>query len=142
MTAPRLLSTVLSVNPSAEGITISGGEPFQQAAALAPFLHLIRTRTKYSILLFSGYEWEDLTQSADCRGCLAEADALICGPYRKDLPPAPDRFCASSNQRLILLSSRYQAEDFANLSLYEAIVDKDGTIRETGIKSPRSDNAA
>ena len=65
--------------------------------------------------------------------CLPLIDALICGPYQQDLPPAYERFCSSANQELILLSDRYRKEDFGNLPLGEYIFDGEGNAVLSGI---------
>jgi len=46
--------------PRAEGVTISGGEPFDQPTALFELLRWLRVRFTGDILVFSGYSWEQL----------------------------------------------------------------------------------
>ena len=43
--------------PTADGITISGGEPFDQPDALFELLARIRSQTEADILVFTGYPW-------------------------------------------------------------------------------------
>ena len=126
------LFTELTTVPC-DGVTISGGEPFQQPEALLELLKLIREQSSLPVLLFSGYSYTELTDDPACSVCLPLIDALICGPYRQDLPPAYERFCSSSNQELILLSDRYKKEDFGNLPLSEYIIDGEGNSVLSGI---------
>ena len=120
-------------NVPCDGITISGGEPFQQPEALLELLKLIRKQSSLPVLLFSGYSYPELSNHPACSACLPLIDALICGPYRQDLPPAYERFCSSANQELILLSDRYRKEDFGNLPLGEYIFDGEGNAVLSGI---------
>lgn len=116
------------------GITISGGEPFQQPEALLELLTHLHERHSPPILVFSGYDHEVLTADPLFLQCLSLCDALICGSFRADLQPAYERFCSSSNQELILLSDRYKHSDFADLPLSEVIIGNDGEIISSGIR--------
>lgn len=119
----------------AEGVTISGGEPFLQTEALYALLRGLREHSVSSIIVFSGYTISDLRADPQKAECLELTDALICGPYRKDLPAAPERFCSSSNQELVLVSSRYTEADFRLLPLRETIITADGNVINSGIFS-------
>ena len=65
----------------ANGVTISGGEPMQQPAALEALLRGIRERTSdsFGVLLYSGYAWEKISERVTSWHGLA--DALIAGPF-------------------------------------------------------------
>lgn len=116
-----------------DGISISGGEPFQQKEALLDLLERLRP-SGLPILVFSGFEEDVLRSDPVCAACLKLIDVLICGPYRRDLPPAFDHFCSSENQQLILLSDRCTAEDFRNLPTKEWTITEDGTLIRSGIE--------
>lgn len=115
------------------GITISGGEPFQQPEALFELLQELRNRNSPPVLVFSGFPHQHLQSSPECRICLPLIDALICGPYQKNEPPAFSRFCSSANQELLLLSDRLCFSDFENLPLGEMIIDSEGNATLSGI---------
>jgi anaerobic ribonucleoside-triphosphate reductase activating protein len=95
-----------------EGVAVLGGEPFEQAAALADFC----TRVKeggLSVMLYSGYRLEEL-RAMDTPGVaqlLSLADLLVDGRYQQGLPEPRRRWIGSSNQRLHFLSDRYRADD-------------------------------
>lgn len=133
MEVHHLYDLLMENETSAEGISISGGEPFLQSEALAELLGLLRKHSELSLLVFSGYELEEIQQNPLAAVCLDLADVLICGPYRKDLPPAYERFCSSANQRLILLTDRYSVQDFSDLPLAEYVIDAKGMIQTSGI---------
>ncbi len=91
-----------------DGVTISGGEPFDQARALAALLDdLIRWRTSgkldFDILCYSGYPLSTLQKNH--AELLAKLDALIPEPYA-DARPLTHIWRGSSNQPLVPLSER------------------------------------
>jgi anaerobic ribonucleoside-triphosphate reductase activating protein len=84
-----------------DGITVSGGEPFDQPESLMALLTWVKGCFKGDILVYSGYPEESLRDL--CPGVFRLADVLVVGPYEKRLPD--DRpFIGSSNQRLLLLT--------------------------------------
>ncbi len=134
ITADELCKKLLDPKYPCDGVTISGGEPFMQAKALHELLRLLKEKKCSTVIVFSGYPFEKLQNDAECAVSLSFIDALICGPYRKDLLPAYERFCSSSNQELILLTDRYTHADFTNLPLGEYVIDKKGNAILSGIK--------
>lgn len=87
-----------------DGVTFSGGEPFYQAAVLVGLAGEIR-RMGLSLVLFSGYTWEELMDRA-CRDeavrrLLAAGNILIDGPYREEERDLSLAFRNSCNQRLL-----------------------------------------
>lgn len=90
--------------PQADGLTISGGEPFDQAGALGELLSWFeRRRGEREVLVYSGYEFSVLTRR---HGALLEKiDALVSGPYEVNSGQSK-RWWGSDNQQLHLLSER------------------------------------
>lgn len=95
----------------ADGLTISGGEPMLQAAALADMLDCIRRRTDCGVIVYTGFVWEALQEKARAdegvRRLLSRIDLLIDGPYVASLDDNKP-YRGSSNQRLIPLTERYR----------------------------------
>ena len=95
-----------------EGITISGGEPFLQAEAIAEMILLIREkRPDYGTIIYTGNTYEELLSSKErsVRDLLSVTDLLIDGEYKKEL--SNERYAiGSSNQRLLRLTDRYPDE--------------------------------
>lgn len=91
-----------------EGITLSGGEPFDQPQALSALLDaLIRWRTRagleFDLLCYSGYPLATLQKRQ--ASLLNKLDAVIPEPFVADLPM--DRLWrGSANQSLVPLSER------------------------------------
>lgn len=91
-----------------DGVTVSGGEPFQQPEALAELLDGIgiwrRNRTEeVDVLVYSGYPWSRLTRTPRLAALLTRCDAVIAGPYvaRRNNGVA---LRGSDNQRLVPLT--------------------------------------
>lgn len=91
-----------------DGITLSGGEPFEQAEAMAALAQLVHQKGD-SVVCYSGYTYEQLQKAATLdqavKSLLEEVDLLIDGPFilkeRSLLLP----YRGSKNQRIIPLSS-------------------------------------
>ena len=92
-----LLDTLGSWLASADGVTVTGGEPFDQPVALAALLAGLRARFEGDILVYSGYPIEALAGPLERMGGLI--DVLISDPFERD---AGDRLAlrGSDNQRL------------------------------------------
>ncbi|GHV52172.1 radical SAM protein [Synergistales bacterium] len=105
------LADIFCAISDAEGITISGGEPFEQASAAAAMLRAIRSRRDYGAIIYSGFTHEELKGEAKAdagvRALLEETDILIDGPYIAALDDGITPYRGSSNQRVIQCSSRY-----------------------------------
>jgi anaerobic ribonucleoside-triphosphate reductase activating protein len=90
-----------------DGITLSGGEPFAQPAALAALIDLLRVERDVEVLVFSGFLLEELQAREDAAPLLARADILIDGPFL-DTAPNTLQWRGSDNQRVHLLTPRAQ----------------------------------
>jgi anaerobic ribonucleoside-triphosphate reductase activating protein len=95
-----------------DGITISGGEPLEQAGALAELLARLREWTDtlpqpVDYLCYSGLPWRRVREQG---AVLALLDAVIPEPYVRSLPSQPLR--GSANQSVVALTelgrSRYE----------------------------------
>ena len=104
MSARSLAAEILASRP--DGITVSGGEPFLQAAALAELIGLVREREDLGVICYTGRTYEELRERDAARPLLEVIDLLIDGPYVQELDDGlPLR--GSSNQRFVHLSERY-----------------------------------
>lgn len=103
----------------ATGLTISGGEPFLQAQALANMLHILRHDhgRDVGVIVYTGFCLEELESVPGAQALLAQTDLLIDGPYIRELDDGKS-LRGSSNQRVWPLTPRYNKPEI--LSLYGA----------------------
>ena len=90
----------------ADGLTISGGEPFLQAEELAEMIDVIRRKRDMGVIVYTGFLYEELMEREDARALLERTDLLIDGPYIRELDDGKS-LRGSSNQRVIPLTDRY-----------------------------------
>ena len=93
----------------AEGLTVSGGEPFLQAEELAELIRQIRARRPMGVIVYTGNLYEDLMKAPGAQGLLARTDLLIDGPYIQELDDGKS-LRGSANQRIIPLTELYREE--------------------------------
>ncbi len=141
--APDLLGDGAVLAPRAysgtiEGVTFSGGEPFDQAVAVAAVARAAQAMG-LGVLVFTGYPWCELRQGtgAAWADLLAATDLLVAGPYEQDRPGTYP-LMASANQELVHLTERYrtavtQAGGGRRSEFHIAV---DGTVRVTGFPRP------
>ncbi|MGI6538335.1 MAG: anaerobic ribonucleoside-triphosphate reductase activating protein [Caldicoprobacterales bacterium] len=91
-------------NPLLDGITLSGGEPFEQAAAFARLAEKVR-ELELDVIVYTGYTYEELIKHAPNRpsweSLLNAADILIDGPFIMEQKSYMLKFRGSANQRII-----------------------------------------
>ena len=88
-----------------QGLTLSGGEPFLQARALAEVARAARRRG-LNVWAFTGFTFEQLTDRknpgwADRAALLEQIDVLVDGRFERDKRDLSLRFRGSSNQRIL-----------------------------------------
>ncbi len=132
VTAPELLNEIVPWIEKIEGLTISGGEPFQQGRSLAVFLHLVRTLTTLSVVVFSGYRLEELEKIRYAQEAMQYIDVLIAGRFEQDHRLATG-LKGSANKTIHLLTSRYTLADLEQTPAGEVLIDPNGDIHLTGI---------
>jgi anaerobic ribonucleoside-triphosphate reductase activating protein len=128
------LAAELLRNPHAiEGVSFSGGEPFQQPEGLLGLLERL-AGSGLSTLVFSGYNLGEIERQALGPRLLERIDVLIAGRYVQ-AQHLGSGLLGSANQKIHLLSRRYKLKDFATIPRQEIILHRDGSITLTGITS-------
>ncbi len=117
--------------PDTEGVSLSGGEPFAQAAPLAVLAERARAAGK-GVLIFTGRTAAALRADTDpgIRRLLAAADLLVAGPYQA-ASATRHPLLASANQELIFLTERYRHADLGPRRT-EFRIGADGSMTVTG----------
>lgn len=99
-TTTEKILEMMAANPLLDGLSLSGGEPFDQAAAFAELAGEARKRG-YHVMAWSGYTFEELAKDPVRRELLEAADVVVDGPFvlaqrSLDLP-----WRGSKNQRVL-----------------------------------------
>jgi anaerobic ribonucleoside-triphosphate reductase activating protein len=104
--AADVVDRLRELSGSCDGLTVSGGEPFDQPDALAEILHGWRRHSATPTLVFTGREMQDVAGWFDVHPNLV--DAVMTGPFRSDLPQTA-ALRGSDNQTLHVLTERGSA---------------------------------
>jgi len=130
---------------SLDGVTMSGGEPMQQADDLAEFLQGLRSvLPRLSVGMFTGYSEEELENGryftrrgvdedqrrALWRSIRSQLDFAVMGRYDR-LQPSDAPMRTSANQVLRLFSARHTEMDFSPQTV-EITIAADGLTQTTG----------
>jgi len=88
------------------GVTISGGEPFEQAKACSMFVKTVKENGK-TVMVFTGFPFEQLitSQNIDVQNFLSHIDLIVAGPYIQELTCESKLWQASSNQTVHFLTT-------------------------------------
>ena len=87
--------------PEVKGLTVLGGEPFQNEVDLLMTIKDIKKEVQKDIWIFSGYTFEEIIKDENKKNLLEECDVLVDGRFVENLKDLTLRFRGSSNQRII-----------------------------------------
>jgi len=129
-----------------EGITFSGGEPFEQALAVSSIIEKVNSerREPLTIFIFTGFDFETLrkSESAAVKRLLSMTDMLSSGPYVSSLREEQLLWRGSSNQKLIYLTDTYSSSEeekwIRNSPIEELVMSESGIMR-TGFRAKKGD---
>lgn len=131
--AADLIDRALAQGDAIEGVTISGGEPFEQPDGLLALARGLRQRApRLSILVFSGFTRQEVERRPLGPAILAAIDVLVDGRFveRRVLGRG---LRGSDNQRIHLLTGRYTLEQIEATPTGEVVIGPDGVARVTGV---------
>jgi len=117
-----------------EGLTISGGEPLEQMDGIISLINTIRQKTSLSVLIYTGYNEEEVKARPGGNLLLSITDVLISGPYMES-KRTEESVITSSNQKIILLSDRYTYTDIMSSYDMEIHIDASGKLIMTGYEN-------
>lgn len=135
----EVLDRISSWLPEADGVTISGGEPFDQPQSLLALLAGLRTAQCVSVIVYSGYSLDTLKERHPA--IIALIDVLISEPFDATYTEAA-LLRGSSNQRVTCLTERGAAMWQAVVSpgeqapAIDIVLGEDGELWLAGIPRP------
>lgn len=98
------LYKTLSANPLTDGLTLSGGEPYLQAAACAELAERAKSGG-FNVWCYSGYTYEEILAIGETdpgfKALLSSTDVLIDGMFIKEEKSLTLKWRGSTNQRVI-----------------------------------------
>jgi len=131
----ELFELIMSERENIEGITILGGEPFEQAKDLSKLCKKCKAQD-LGVLCFSGYTLEELKSKKDKNvdELLKNVDLLIDGAFEKEKYDLSRPWVGSSNQKYHFFTDRYSQEEINSYSnKIELRVKKDGKLEINGM---------
>ena len=90
----------MDANPLLDGITLTGGEPFEQPEACRILADAAHARG-LNVWAYSGYTFEQLCAVPEKRRLLEACDVLVDGPFLLAERSLDLRFRGSKNQRVL-----------------------------------------
>jgi anaerobic ribonucleoside-triphosphate reductase activating protein len=99
----EIISEIDKTSGEHDGVTILGGEPFDQPENLRHLVEKLKAKG-YHLVIYSGYTVENLLEreSESVNRILSMTDLLIDGAFVRELASKAGEYRGSSNQRLIL----------------------------------------
>lgn len=135
----KLFNQTDNLRGQIEGITISGGEPLQQLQPVANLLQRVRKETSLSIILFTGYRWDEIQKMPQAYSLLDSLDVLLAGRYQQENRIATG-LLGSSNKTIHLLTPRYTQNDLERVPDAEIIITPAGELIYSGINPLQTRN--
>ena len=101
-----LVDLILTYKDKIEGITFLGGEPLDQIEAVT-YIAKRMQEENLTVLVFTGYDYEDLLQRSDFCELSRYVDLLIDGRYDSSKRDFSRPWVGSLNQKYRFLSEKY-----------------------------------
>ena len=106
----RELLAEIKKNPLIKGLTISGGEPLDQALDCARLAWQAK-KLDLDVWVYTGYRYEDVEEARlpEWDALLEWTDVLVDGPFVEGLKTYDAKFMGSINQRLVDVQKSLEA---------------------------------
>jgi anaerobic ribonucleoside-triphosphate reductase activating protein len=111
---PDVLATEILATPGIEGLSLLGGEPFEQAEQVAALARLVKAGGM-TVMTYSGYTLDELFAKTKTnpavQSLLDTTDLLVDGRYDATRPEKVRRWVGSTNQTLHFFTNAYQPDE-------------------------------
>ncbi len=114
------------------GVTITGGEPFQQIEDLAALVSLIKSQTDLGVIILTGYTKGELLQFPEINSIANNVDLIIAGRYNHKLK-IQSGLRGSNNKIYWYTSEFYKKYILEDIPEMEIITNEKGEITISGI---------
>lgn len=106
-------------NPLLDGVTLSGGDPFEQSESFAILAKKVK-ELGLNIITYTGYTYEEILDNIDLipgwKKLLYSTDILVDGKFEIDKKSLMLKFKGSSNQRIIDVNKSLKTEKIIVIS--------------------------
>ncbi|MBU5669338.1 anaerobic ribonucleoside-triphosphate reductase activating protein [Peptoniphilus sp. MSJ-1] len=100
-----------------KGLTVLGGEPFQNEIDLFKILKDIKKESNKDIWIYSGYTFEEILKDENKKNLLELVDVLVDGRFVEALKDLKLKFRGSSNQRIIDIQKSLNENKIVEINL-------------------------
>lgn len=111
---------------AADGVTILGGEPLEQSDNLLWLLNQLK-KSSIHIMLYTGYEMNEISSEKKYQEICNMADILIPGRYHENERDIYLKWRGSRNQKIISKNNRVVEDDELNNEI-EIVIDENGKL--------------
>jgi anaerobic ribonucleoside-triphosphate reductase activating protein len=118
-----------------EGVTLTGGEPLEQPAAIAAFCAEVKARSGLGVIVLTGFTRREIEADPARTAAVADTDLVITGRYNERLHLARG-LRGSSNKEYWTRTDRYGAGEMPDVPELEIMIADDATVTFTGMAAP------
>tara|TARA_B100000767_G_scaffold105905_1_gene101674 strand:+ start:2695 stop:3303 length:609 start_codon:yes stop_codon:yes gene_type:complete len=116
-----------------DGFTLLGGEPLDQAPAVAHFIMQVQS-AGFDVVLYTGYELHEL--STPQKKCVQMSDIVIHGRYVHELRSENLLWRGSTNQEILINNSKFSGLDLSEKRQVEIHLNEIGHVKVVGYPTP------
>ncbi len=127
-----LLKHIKAQAQTIEGLTISGGEPLQQFAAIHALCAGVKQQTELGIIVLTGYSYREARALPLFDSFTASIDLFIAGRFNQS-QKIKSGLRGSTNKTYHFFTDRYHRTQLEQTSASEVIIKSNGEIIITGI---------
>lgn len=136
--AGEVAAEVLADAAYVDGVTLTGGEPLEQPAAVAAFCAQVRAHSDLGLIVLTGFTRREIEADPARVAAVAAADLVVTGRYNERLPLGRG-LRGSSNKQYWMRSDRYGAAELAAVPELEITIADDATVTFTGMAAPEEE---
>lgn len=112
MTVDEILEDIKKEMPLIQGVTFSGGEPFDQPRELSILARRIKDELGLTVMSYTGYTYDQIRSCRILRDCdstyknqlLDVIDILVDGKFEEDNQEGAHEWAGSANQKVYFLT--------------------------------------